>query len=108
MSFYDPDLDFNDDALQRYSRHILLPEIGAIGQARLGKASVLVIGAGGVFKQVLVDYGVGLAMGEAVIGMGMPVAITCIVMEAAGRIIQGTTTVVSLKQIGRAAGRERV
>ncbi|WP_029605959.1 HesA/MoeB/ThiF family protein [Kozakia baliensis] len=48
MSFYDPDLDFNDDALQRYSRHILLPEIGAIGQARLGKASVLVIGAGGL------------------------------------------------------------
>ncbi|MCL7667046.1 hypothetical protein M8375_33705, partial [Klebsiella pneumoniae] len=33
-------------------------------------AALLVIGAGGVFKQVLVDSGVGPALGEALTGMG--------------------------------------
>jgi len=42
------DLSFTDDALHRYSRHILLPEVGALGQARLRDSSVLVIGAGGL------------------------------------------------------------
>jgi adenylyltransferase/sulfurtransferase len=42
------DLDFTEDEIQRYSRHILLPEIGGIGQARLKAARVLVVGAGGL------------------------------------------------------------
>ncbi len=43
-----PDLDFSEDDIQRYSRHILLSDIGAIGQARLAAARVLVVGAGGL------------------------------------------------------------
>ncbi len=42
------DLDFTDAELQRYSRHILLQEVGAIGQAKLRAARVLIIGAGGL------------------------------------------------------------
>lgn len=42
------DLDFTDDELERYSRHILLPEMGAVGQAKLRTASVLIVGAGGL------------------------------------------------------------
>ncbi len=42
------DLDFSEDDIQRYSRHILLAEVGGIGQARLKAARVLVIGAGGL------------------------------------------------------------
>jgi len=38
----------NDDQLLRYSRHILLPEIGIEGQQRLLDAHVLLIGAGGL------------------------------------------------------------
>jgi len=38
----------NDDQLLRYSRHILLPEIGIEGQARLVGSRALVIGAGGL------------------------------------------------------------
>ncbi|MFT9297299.1 MAG: ThiF family adenylyltransferase, partial [Gluconobacter sp.] len=41
-------LDFSDAELERYSRHILLPQVGAIGQARVRQASVLIVGAGGL------------------------------------------------------------
>jgi adenylyltransferase/sulfurtransferase len=36
------------DELQRYSRHLVLPEIGLDGQRKLKAASVLVVGAGGL------------------------------------------------------------
>jgi len=39
---------FDVDAGDRYSRHLLLPEVGAAGQIRLGKARVALIGAGGL------------------------------------------------------------
>jgi molybdopterin-synthase adenylyltransferase len=42
------DLDFSEDDIQRYSRHILLREVGGTGQARLRAARVLVVGAGGL------------------------------------------------------------
>src|SRR5277367_6521773 len=42
------DLDFTEEEIQRYSRHILLQEVGGIGQAKLKAARVLVIGAGGL------------------------------------------------------------
>jgi adenylyltransferase/sulfurtransferase len=38
----------NDDQLLRYSRHILLPEIGIDGQDRLVAAHALIIGVGGL------------------------------------------------------------
>lgn len=38
----------NDDQLLRYSRHILLPQIGIKGQQALIKSHVLIIGAGGL------------------------------------------------------------
>ncbi|MDB4885668.1 MAG: Molybdenum cofactor biosynthesis protein MoeB [Gemmatimonadetes bacterium] len=36
------------DELQRYSRHLILPDIGEAGQARLRAARVLLVGAGGL------------------------------------------------------------
>lgn len=41
-------LDFTEPEIQRYSRHILLPEVGGTGQAKLRDARVLVVGAGGL------------------------------------------------------------
>ena len=38
----------SDEDLQRYSRHILLPEVGESGQQQLLKGKVLLVGAGGL------------------------------------------------------------
>lgn len=45
--------DFTDDQLMRYARHIVLPELGGVGQGKLMDASVLVIGAGGLGSPLL-------------------------------------------------------
>lgn len=62
----------NDEQLLRYSRHILLPEIGVEGQEKLLASSALIVGAGGLGSPVaiyLAAAGVGtitLADGDAV------------------------------------------
>ena len=62
----------NDEQLLRYSRHILLPEIGIEGQQRIVSARALVIGAGGLGSPAayyLASAGIGklvLADGDVV------------------------------------------
>lgn len=46
-----------DDALDRYARHIALREIGGAGQRRLMAARVLVVGAGGLGAPALLYLG---------------------------------------------------
>ncbi len=41
-------MDFTEDQLQRYSRHIILPEVGGKGQKKIMNAKVFVVGAGGL------------------------------------------------------------
>lgn len=41
-------MSLNDAQLLRYSRHVLLPQMGIEGQERISGASVLVVGAGGL------------------------------------------------------------
>ena len=40
--------DFTEDDLIRYSRHILLQDVGVEGQEKIREARVLVVGAGGL------------------------------------------------------------
>lgn len=40
--------EFTEEQLQRYSRHIILPEVGGKGQRRLLNAKVFIVGAGGL------------------------------------------------------------
>jgi adenylyltransferase/sulfurtransferase len=46
-------MDLNSESIERYSRNILLPEIGGKGQSKLLESSVLVIGAGGLGSPLL-------------------------------------------------------
>ncbi len=41
-------MDFTEEQINRYARHILLPEVGGTGQERLLNSKVLVVGAGGL------------------------------------------------------------
>ncbi len=54
--------DFSEEEIERYSRHIILQDIGGTGQQKIKEASVLVIGAGGLGSPVslyLAAAGVG-------------------------------------------------
>ena len=46
-------MSLTDQELERYARHIVLPQVGGVGQRRLRDASVAVIGAGGIGSAVI-------------------------------------------------------
>ncbi|MBK6328356.1 MAG: molybdopterin-synthase adenylyltransferase MoeB [Chloroflexi bacterium] len=56
------DIQLSHEEVQRYSRHLIMPEVGMTGQKKLKAASVLLIGAGGL--------GSPLAMYLAAAGIG--------------------------------------
>ena len=45
--------DFSEEEINRYSRHILLKEVGVEGQEKIRNAKVLVVGAGGLGSPVI-------------------------------------------------------
>ena len=59
-------MDFTEEQIERYSRHIILPEVGGKGQARLLKSKVFVLGAGGLGSPALLYLA---AAGVGTIGM---------------------------------------
>ncbi len=46
-------MDFTDEQLERYARHIILRDVGGAGQVALLQAKVLVVGAGGLGSPLL-------------------------------------------------------
>ena len=47
-SQFDPAPDLSPQEVARYSRHLIMPQVGMAGQRRLKAASVLLVGAGGL------------------------------------------------------------
>ena len=41
-------IEFTDEQIERYSRHIILPEVGGSGQQKMLDARILLLGAGGL------------------------------------------------------------
>lgn len=55
-------MNLSQDELRRYSRHLILPEVGLEGQSKIHEASVLCVGAGGLGSPIalyLAAAGVG-------------------------------------------------
>jgi adenylyltransferase/sulfurtransferase len=46
-------VSLSDEELERYARHIVLPQVGGAGQGKLKSASIAVIGAGGIGSAVI-------------------------------------------------------
>ena len=55
-------MTFSPDRLDRFARHIVLPEIGGAGQAALARAKVVLIGLGGIGSPAL-QYLAGAGIG---------------------------------------------
>jgi adenylyltransferase/sulfurtransferase len=76
--------------IERYSRHLIMPEVGMIGQRKLKNASVLLVGAGGL--------GSPLGLYLAAAGVGRIGIVDCDVVDATNlqrQILHGT------KDVGR-------
>ncbi|MCL4148088.1 UNVERIFIED_CONTAM: hypothetical protein GTU68_029618 [Idotea baltica] len=61
---------------------------------------ILLTGAGGVFKQVLVDTNAGKMMAESLVSIGMPVIIFAFLAAALVRVVQGSATVAMITAAG--------
>jgi len=61
---------------------------------------ILLTGAGGVFKQVLVDTNAGKMMAESLASIGMPVIIFAFLAAALVRVVQGSATVAMITAAG--------
>lgn len=65
-------MDFSQEQLERYSRHIILPEVGGKGQKKLLDAKVFCLGAGGLGSPALMYLAaagvgtIGIADGDCV------------------------------------------
>jgi Gnt-I system low-affinity gluconate transporter len=61
---------------------------------------ILITGAGGVFKEVLVDSGVGAMLAENMAEIGLPVIVLAWLIAAAVRVTQGSATVAMITAAG--------
>src|SRR3546814_5284543 len=61
---------------------------------------ILVTGAGGMFKEILIDSGVGTALAETMTSMNVPMIVLACLLALIIRVTQGSATVAM--KIGRA------
>jgi molybdopterin/thiamine biosynthesis adenylyltransferase len=91
------------DEIERYARHIVLPEVGGAGQQKLKQARVLVIGAGGLGAPVL-EYLAAAGVGT----LGIVDDDTVSLSNLQRQVIHGTDTVGMLKTLSAKAAIARI
>ena len=79
------------------TRQLLDLSTKALGPAGL---IILITGAGGVFKQVLVDSGIGNALAATLTDLNIPVVVLAYVMAVLIRVTQGSATVAMITSAG--------
>src|SRR3989304_264700 len=93
MERIDPQaIELSHDEIKRYSRHLIIPEVGLAGQKKLKAASVLLIGTGGL--------GSPLGMYLAAAGIGRIGLVDYDVVDYTNlqrQIVHGTSNVGQLK-----------
>jgi len=93
LAHIDPNsVDLSHQEIKRYSRHLIMPEVGLKGQKKLKAASVLLIGTGGL--------GSPLAMYLAAAGVGRIGLVDYDTVDASNlqrQVVHGTSTVGKLK-----------
>lgn len=85
-------MELSHEEILRYSRHLLIPEVGLEGQRKLKQASVLVIGTGGL--------GSPISLYLAAAGVGRIGLVDYDVVDATNlqrQVVHGTSTVGKLK-----------
>jgi Gnt-I system low-affinity gluconate transporter len=77
-------------------------EILDLSTKALGPAGIIILvtGAGGVLKQILVDSGIGKMLAETVAGSSMPLILLAWIIAAIVRITQGSATVAMITAAG--------
>lgn len=86
---------------QGFTRKQLL-DISSRSMAPAGSI-ILITGAGGAFKQVLIDTGAGGMIAQSLAGVGFPILVFAFLISAAVRIIQGSSTVAMITAAGLVA-----
>jgi len=93
LEHIDPNsVDLSHEEIKRYSRHLIMPEVGMKGQKKLKAASVLLVGTGGL--------GSPLAMYLAAAGVGRIGLVDYDTVDASNlqrQVVHGTSTVGKLK-----------
>ncbi len=77
-------------------------EVQSIATKALEPAGIIILvtGAGGVFKQVLVDSGVGQVLGNMMAGSALPPIVLAFMIAALVRVAQGSATVAMITAAG--------
>ncbi|MGQ9621466.1 MAG: GntP family permease, partial [Bacteroidales bacterium] len=77
-------------------------EVLNLSTKALGPAGIIILitGAGGVLKQILVDSGIGKIMAESVTGSSIPLLFLAWIIAALVRITQGSATVAMITSAG--------
>jgi len=91
-------LFFYASRLEGYSRN----QISSIATSALEPAGIIILvtGAGGVFKQILIDSGTGKLIAEGMLEYALSPIFLAFIMAAIIRIIQGSATVAMISAAG--------